>query len=480
MKKSKFLSALKQLDVEELADFGQFLKLYHRKDKTALRVFRYVQAFNPDFDSNALSTDQVYLKIYKEQLPEAPSAVRNTKVKKLLNKFSELSLWLKDFLWYQKISTPSVERDLIWSTILMERKMDRELKKHRLSLKEAIKSTLPTDVPGYLNQMLASYLTNYVSANQAGEKVQNSIPNFIENLDSFYAVTRLKLACVIETHKFLKGEINPDTASAFPLNSLMAIVSSSQIQNNPLIAIYLEMLILIINANKNNYGKVKAMLKENLDCIAPGERFEILVALQNYAAIQIRLGNREFMGLAHDMNVFGVENGFFTKDGIISANYYTSIINTACKESAWDWVQNFAVEYAPQLPPDIQEKVSKLGKAIILFEKGNYSDVISTLQGLVFSDPHSEIRSRSMILMSNQELKEDIRYLLPYCHAFEQYLMNRYKKDKSDIINASLNFVRTSKKIIIGTKDKAELIAEIQSFKLLYYRTWLLRQAGLL
>jgi len=480
MKNKKFLSILKKLNAEEIEGFGEFLQQYHKKDKIALRVFQYVYLFRPTFDQTKFTIDFIYRKVYKEQLPGKPDETRRKKVKKLLNKFSELSQWLGDFLWHQKITSPSLERDLVFSAILMERKMYRELSQHHASLKKSLKGSLPGDVPGYLKQVIASYLMNYQFFELVQDPDTDVLPDFIEHLDSFYAVTRLKLACEMATRMLIKPEANNNKPElAFPLSSLMGLLPPGHIKNNPLIAIYANLFRLITHKSKKNYEKVEALFKENINSIAPKEQYDILVFLQNYTARQIRLGKKRYLGIAHDLNVFGIEQGCFTKDGIILPNIYTNIINTACTANALDWAWDFAKECSPRLAPAIRNNVTKLGEAIILFEKEDYTGVLSTLPGESFSDTHCEIRSRSMFLRSAWELKKhlsDDDFVLNYCRAFEQYLVNRDKKSKADIVTASLNFVRIFKKMITGHKSKAELMAEIQSHELLYFRTWLLEK----
>ncbi|NUN99367.1 MAG: hypothetical protein HUU01_01990 [Saprospiraceae bacterium] len=477
MQKSKFISVLRQLRHEEMAEFAKFLKQYHKKDKTALRVFQYVYAHFPDFNHPNLSLELAYPEIYNTPLPESPLETKNRLAKKLLNKLSELSLWLEDFLWHQKISKPSAEKDLIWATILIERNLYPELSKHRLSLKKNLTQILPEDIPGYLNLMVASYLTNYHSAELARDTDPNMFPDFIKSLDSFYAVTRLKLACEMETRKRVKPETVTNGESPFSWSNLMALLPPDQVQNQPLLAIYSELFLLITENSHSSYEKVETILKENLDRIAQKEQYDILVFLQNYTARQIRRGNRAYLKIAHNLNVFGVDQGFFTKDGTISANHYTSIITAGCKANALDWVKDFAKVYSLKLEPNIREEATKLGEATIQFGMANYTEVLSILQNHYFSDTHCEIRSRSLIMMSIWELKETAKYIQKYSLAFEQYLINRYKKDKSSIIVASLNFVRIFKKIASGSKDKPELITEIESLELLFFREWLLQQA---
>lgn len=483
MKKSKLLSVLKKMKPEEIEQFSEFLRQHHKKDKTALRVFQYVIAYWPDFDDNHLAASYLYKKIYKESLPKTPLALKRKKLKNLQNKFADLMVWLKNFFWYQKISTKSLERDLIWSTILMEHEMHQELSKHRSELKEKVEKNKPQDVSGYLKRVIASYLANYRFSELIQDPDPRNLPDFIEHLDSFYAIARLKLACEMATRKLVKPDAEANTAAVFQVENLSALLPFPQIQNNPLVVIYTELYALITHKiegkdqKKDRYKKVEGLFRANIGGIAPEEQYDIIVFLQNYAAGEIRTGDASYLIIAHDLNVFGVEHGAFNKNGVISANYYTNIINAACKVGALDWAWGFADGYSSQLDQAIRENVTKLGKAIVLFEKKDYAAVYSILLGQSFSDTHSEIRSRSMFLRSAWELNlRDEDHVLSYCLAFEQYLVSRHKKNQSDVITASLNFVRILKKMFLGYKDKAKLIAEIRKHELLYFRAWLIEK----
>jgi hypothetical protein len=82
-----------------------------------------------------------------------------------------------------------------------------------------------------------------------------------------------------------------------------------------------------------------------------------------------------------------------------------------------------------------------------------------------------------MYLRSAWELNQHQEdYILSACLAFEQYLITRDKKHKSDIVTATLNFVRILKKMFLGHKNKLKLIAEIKAHELLYFRAWLLEK----
>lgn len=485
MKKSKLLSVLRKMKPEEIDRFGDFLQQHHKKDKTAQRIFQYVRAYRPDFADDNLAADCMYKKVYREPLPLAPPDLRRNKLKTLQNKFSDLMGWLEDFFWHQKISADSLERDLIWSTILMEHEMHPELSKHRVKLKKKIEENTPQDVSGHLKQLIVSYLANHPFPELIQDPDPKLLPDFIVHLDSFYAIIRLKLACEMATRKLVKPDAEANTAGDFQVEHLRALLPFPYIQNNPLVIMYAALLALITDnierkdKKTNKYQKVEALFRTNIDQIAPEERYAIIVFLQNYAASEIRSGNTTYLIILHNLNVFGLEHGAFKKDGVLSANHYTNIINTACKAGTLDWAWDFAEAYSSHLDPAVQEKIMKLGKAIILFEKKDYAAVISILQGQHFPDTHSEIRSRSMYLRSAWELnqrQED--YILSACLAFEQYLITRDKKHKSDIITATLNFVRILKKMFLGHKNKLKLIAEIKAHELLYFRAWLLEKVN--
>ncbi|MDZ4679182.1 MAG: hypothetical protein SH848_06465 [Saprospiraceae bacterium] len=473
MKNSKFLSFLGTLSRKELLAFEQYLLIFHRKEKIALLVFSYLKPFYPKFDNPAIAFNFAYQEIFGAPLPADPKAEKKSS-KKLLNALSDLFLFLKEFLIIQKVKKHPVEKELLWSRVLLERRKVRAFSTQYPELKKKLKASSPADVPGYLDKLAASYIPNYLILQDNSTRSIASLLTFIDDLDCFYASTRLKMACEIATQKNALA-LNLPMESAFQAVSLAGVLSPDLKKNNPLIVIYLELFQLIVNKQHESFEKAELLLREHTDSIEKQEQHMIVIHLLNYAAAQIRLGNPGGWSIVHRLNEYGIKKGLFIEGGLMLPVQFTNIINAACQTKSFKWAQNFVKDYAPYLGEGIRENNLALGQAQIAFEQGFYKKTISILKKNAGGDLFYELRVRSLILRSLCELRQENGEIQKYCFAFEQYIY-RNKKRNTEAIASVLHFIKILKVLIFRKKDKAHLVNEIKTLKPIQFEDWLLRQ----
>jgi len=472
MKNSKFLSFLGTLSKKELVAFEQYLLFFHRKEKIALLVFSYLKPFYPKFNTPAIAFEFAYQEIFGSPLPVEPKGGKN-KAKKLLNALSDLFLFLKEFLIIQKVKKYPLEKELLWSGVLLDRRKVRAFETHYPKLKKKVNSS-PVDVPGYLDKLAASYIPNYLLLEDNSARSIASLLTFIDDLDCFYTSTRLKMACEIATQKNVLA-LNLPMDSAFQAVSLVGVLSPNLKKSNPLIAIYMELFLLIVNKQHESFKKVESLLRANTDRIENREQHIIVIHLLNYAAAQIRLGHPEGWSMVHRLNEYGIKKKLFIEGGSMSPVQFTNIINAACKTRSFRWAQNFVKTYAPYLGEDIRENNIALGQAQIAFEQGFYKKTMSVLKKNPGGDLFYELRARSLTLRSICELRQEVVEIQKYCFAFEQYIF-RNKKRNTEAIASVLNFIKMLKIVIFRKKDKERIINEIKTLKPIQFEDWLLRQ----
>lgn len=473
MKNSKFLAFLGTLSKKELLAFERFLLVFHGKEKIALQVFTYLKPFYPKFKDPAIGFDFAYREIFGAPLPEDPTAGKKSS-KKLLNALSDLFLFLKEFLVIQKIRKHPVEKEVLWPGVLLERRRVREFSTQYPELKKKIRGSSPADVPGYLDKLAASYIPNYLLLQDNSTRSIASLLAFIDDLDCFYASTRLKMACEIATQKNVLA-LNLPMESAFQAVNLVEVLSADLKTSNPLIIIYLELFQLIVNKKQESFEKAELLLRKYTNSITKGEQHIIVIYLLNYAATQIRLGNSEGWSIVHRLNEYGIKQGLFIEGGVMSPVQFNNIINAACKTKSFKWAQNFVKAYAPYLGEGIRENIMALGQAQIAFEQGFYKKTMSILKKSAGGDLSYELRVRSLILKSLCELRQEVGVIEKSCLAFEQYIY-RNKKRNIEAITSVLNFTKILKILIHRKKDKELLVNEIKTLKPIQFEDWLLKQ----
>ncbi|MFN0037816.1 MAG: hypothetical protein ACKVUS_22360 [Saprospiraceae bacterium] len=472
MQKLKFFTLLRTLTEKEVQAFHKQLKQLHGGEEIALRVFEYAKRLHPDFrDGKKLDMAYAYSKIFGADLAE-----NENNRKKMLNALSDLHLWLKDFLLSEKVRLNSLESQVLWLGILQERGLGDDFSKLSARFYTEVSAYLKRDIKGFMRDMVAAYfyyqhLTWAMPLPDVG-----AIQQCMDTLELCTETIRLKMACEMASLKKVRPS-EPTASKASPRS--LEPPETHAAKSPPLLLLYREIHQLLMTEEEAHYTRLEAMLAEYADQIDPAELHGILRYMHNYAAMQIRIdkGKEAVFGKkVHQLNKFGLQHDFFTQKGAMSVTEFTNIVNAACSVKDFVWANSFVAEQSRFLPDDIRQDTMLLANAIILFEKKHFKQTLQLLRLTEFRDIHYAIRSRALILRSYVELREDADTILDYCSSFEA-LLRRNRKPQTGAVEATLEFIRVLKMLLLGKADKQALLERIEQTPNLYFRTWLRAQA---
>ncbi len=469
MKNSKFLDTLRTLNKDELSAFGKHLARNYGKEKIALDVFDYIKAFFPDYcDDKKLDIAYAYKKIFGGDIANDPY-----NRKKILNALSDLNGRLKEFLLWQKSGDESLESRILWLLIAKERGLKHEEDKQFESIRAHITASSIKSTADLLKGILVNYSYYYTPTNSKLKNRQFALAQCTTDLDKYYAITRLKLACEVATLQNL-------TDATFQQNWQLHIDSIMKwpgLAEEPLFQIYTEAFRFIVEQSEAAFYKTEDLLERNLQIIGKEELHVILSYLHNFTARQIRQNKPEYVPIIHRLNRLALEQGYFQRPGFISPTQFTNVVTIACDQGDLDWANLFITQCSPYLKKQQIEDTVKLANSIVLFKKKQYDEVLKELGNVDFIDLEHAIRSKSLVIRCMYELKCDSPQFDSYYHAFEIFLY-RKKKKRPEAVNSLLNFIRLLKLIYEGNTPRATLVEKINATSSLYYRDWLLEKAA--
>ncbi len=467
MKKSKLFSLLRTLDHNELSSFSKYIIRLHGREDVALAVFNYIKKFFPGFlDERKLEKRYAHLRIFKE-----PWAAKPGNDSKLLNALSDLHLWLKEFLLFQRISDKSFETQILWMKILKERGLSAELSRQAARLHGDIRTTARTSISDYIKGMEANYfLYYYLTPNKLSESI-STLQDCGNDMDLFYSVSRVKLACEMANRKnLMKLEYSQEA-----LPTVIELSKTKELSNAPLLKLYMAVYKLLSRWEDQRYLEIEKMLTTYVGKIEQEELLTILSYLHNYAAIQIRHGNERYWMITHRLNKFGADHGAFTGKSQITANQLNSIVNTACKVKDFDWASSFIKTHRNILPEDNKDNALLLAEAIILVEQKKYRLALKKLEKADLPELYDTIRARSLLLICHYELADSELDIIGLCIAFEGYL-KRHRKPRLEAVEATLRFIRMVKMLARGKAPRDEILREIEANPSIYFKAWLLEK----
>ena len=469
MRKRKFIQLAGTLNKDKMAAFSKHLKRLHCNDTVALAVFDHIRKLHPFLaEEPKLEINHAYKKIFK-----APLDGNKANRTKMLNALSDLHLWLKEFLLLEKIKSDAFESRTLWMSTLKELGLNDEYARKAAALQAMVEKMPKANIEDYMKGMAANYFFYYHLTHDKQKLDIQALSNCGSDLDLFYAVSRLKIACEMVNRQSLLSQ--PPSLEVLP--AIIELSKAKSISGHPLLVLYHKVYDLISSQEDLLFAELEHLLRENSKRVAPEELHTILSYLHNYAAAQIRRGDEKYWGMAHRLNVFAAENGVLEKSGQISSSQFNNIVNAACLCKDLKWAISFIKKYKPLLPDSIRKDTVALADALVLFEKKEYRNAVHKLADAAFTDLHHAIRSKSLILRSHYEMNDENFDVDESCAAFEIFLKRQQKPNRAAVA-ATLNFVKIVKKLKRQSQDKQRIINEIENTNPLYFRPWLLEKAA--
>ncbi|MCC6458911.1 MAG: hypothetical protein IT260_00470 [Saprospiraceae bacterium] len=463
---SKFYSLLSRLQEEDIAAFRKYLQQVHGKKKTALRLFDYIRKVHkkPRAAKN-LELDFAYQKIYRQDIGENR--------KNMLNTLSDLYLWLKEFLLWQKAKLESIESRALWLSVLREKGLDTEFSKHACMLRDDLARQPRKAIGDYLGALIASHFIHFETIQDKASAHSGYAKDYLTELNLYNAISTLKVACEILTIKDLRpAGFNTDLWPNEMLFSSLPVLSG-----HPLLELYQLIHRLIKTREEEVFHICVARLAECAAQINSDELNTVFLYLNNYASSQVRKGNKSIWGHMHSLNQIGIEHKIFTRSGEMSIAQFQNIVNTACKAGDFSWVKSFFTTQSEYLNPELRKDAQILTNAMVAAERNDFALVVRTLKEATPKDIQTQIRTKALLLIGYYETEDPEVDLYTFCANFE-FFLKRHQGTMFEAVQGTLQFVRFTKNLLQKQLPKEKLIETIQNAGLLYFRPWLLEKAA--
>ena len=458
MPRLKFLTLFRALEREEAADFYKYLKRTRSTETVALNVFGFIRKQK---DDSKLEIQYVCRKLYNDDSAKAQ--------KKLFNTFYDLHCWLKEFLLLQKANDGGFGSQFLWLAVLEERGMEEEFSKQAGIVQKKIASQPGKGIADYIQNIMVNNLVHYHRRSEKQLPGTDMLRRFKNDLDIFYAVSQLKVACELANFK----NQHPEDAAGESFPVLLEFANTSAPMQHPLYLLYREIYQMMTSGQDEHYARIINLLSEHVREIEAAEMHTMLQYLHNHAASQIRAGKEAFWESTHLLDRFGVEQGVFAQENKISTIHFNNIIAAACKAKNFAWALAFVASHGIYLQAEIRADTMLLAKTIISFEQKEYKKVIETLKPRDFDAPLDRIRARAMVLLSMYELDDDDT--LDYCQVFENFL-RRNRDTKGMAAKATLNTIQVAKMLIRKRAPRETIREKIDTANPIYFKPWLLEK----
>lgn len=464
---SKFLIILKNLSAWEIRNFQQFLNSPFFNQRTDVIQLLVIILDQQNGTIDTLTKEAIFQKIYPGQSFDAAELYRlNNRLFKLAEQFLALRITLDDSL------TMELNLAKAYRQINSEKSFQKTIhRSHQKLKKQSIRNA------DYLRHQ---YDLAYETYDYVGSKVRAGDTNLQEvgnHLDTFYIASKLKQACLAQSHSAVyKKEYQDELLTQI----LHYVEQHPSIFDQPAIAIYYNIYKGITEVQQEGYfPKLRSLILQYQDAFSTNEIRDFYLLAINYCIRKSNTGEPFFIQECFELYNSGLEQGFLLDNNVISKFTFTNAIAFALRLKKYNWVEKFIEQYQEKLPQKQQESTVLFNLARLRHQERKYPEAMQLLAQFQSEDYINHLIGRTMLLKMYYELGEwdALESLL--------YSMQKYLKRKEVLNYHRAHFqyiIRFTKKMMDlkpgDVAEKKALRKEIEESSFQSEKDWFLGQVG--
>ncbi len=469
----KIIELFTSLSTKEVKKLAQFLQSpYFTRSRQIIKIFQYLKKHHHTLPPKSIELRKVHNSIFSKETFNA---------KRIRDLLSDLSILIEQFLILQKIQGDKIRTSQLKMEVFEERSLYNLFEKEGRELNNKLENRKTKDATFHLDLMRLNeqqYLHPETEPLHVG---QTNITNIMKNLDSFYILSKMRYACeLISRSKTLQE----DHDNVLLLDEVRKLAVNYNKGENKLIEIYRMLIDLLLNESYDLFKILKQYFYKALDLINEVEKRAIFQYLVNHSTRQINIGKEQYKLELFNLYKTGLPLGFCFLNNKISHITFVNIVVTSSGVHKFKWTKDFMEQYQTNLNERIRDNTINFAKAMILFNKGRYFDILSLLDEVEPITDWYKLWIRSLKLRTLYEIAlSNMTYssvLENFLQSFEKYI--RKNNTFSEASNRPyLNYISIVKKLKkqehrITDKIKAKLIKEVIEKDQLIARAWLLEK----
>lgn len=256
-------------------------------------------------------------------------------------------------------------------------------------------------------------------------------------------------------------------------------LDSEPFRNVPLLVIYQQIVQCLIDPEEEqHFRSLLDNIEQQGEALSKNDLRECYQIAQNYCAIKINQGKREYYTEMFDIFKKIIQREVLLENGTLSEGLFKNIVTVGLGVGEFDWIENFIEKYTPHLPSDIRENARTFNLASLHFHQKKYQQVIGLVRDVEYRDVVYALSAKQLLVRTYYELGE-ILALDSLIDSFKIFL-RRNKLISKTQKREYLNFLTFVKNLTIlsaaDTRKIAKLRARIETASSITPKKWLLEK----
>jgi len=402
--------------------FGKFLASpYHTGGKNCKPLFKQLQKFHPDFETDKISYETLYNKLY-------PGRKFNKQV--MWNLVSAMEKFTKEFLVQDALK----KHKLVKMNLMLSEFGTRKLSNNYLQTLNEIEKLLEPggidyeyfDKKGHLENYKQTYYHSIDRVQSMGDSKLKASEYQIMLFLRMTVGGLNDLKVLSEKHNY-KFDVNIplEFAKNLDLKKIVDYAYKKNFEFAYLIEIYYHSLMMFLEPEQSHhFDRLRELYGMHFDRFTMSEKRNMMHWIVNYCVNNADTDEIKYMRIIFELNEFRLREGLvYYPEGQISKKIYIQILNAALAINETDWAVNFIKNYTINLQPDIRESMRCMANAFLYFHTKDYRKVLANLNKVEFIDVQDRFFARTLTARSYYELNE-FESLLLYIDSSLHFLVN--------------------------------------------------------
>lgn len=473
---SKLITQLQLLTSAEFKNFEKWLKSpWCNSNKNLVRLYQILKPFYPDFDSQKLTKEKVFAKLYPNKAYNPPW---------MHNLMSELFKQVESFQVHDAISKNGYESKFLLSRVLLEKNKPDLFVKKSYELIQELDQKANKDLGDFYPLIfLYEQLYQMPEAGKGQSSAYAALSKFDHFLDQFYLLGKSRF--FIEA---VEGKL--DFQKKFDFEQQLAY--QEQLQkglNSSTINAYQTYFKNRSELPKDRFAKLERAVLENFPQFHKKDKKLLLTLLINENARLLRMEGDQsaLFKKAFELYEIGLSHDLLLTNGYMPVTTFVNIVTTSTFLKKTAYSARFMEEFHSKLDSQYRDDVYEWAQVYLAFNAGDpklWMIAKKVIQAKP-SNNHFAIRARVLVIQMwvedfIQGKDQDVQFILDICLAFERQL-DRNKFLSESHTNAYKKFVQYAKRLMnVAEKSKVssekliKLEQSISSEANLHGKTWLI------
>jgi len=381
-------------------------------NESLMKLYEYLRKYYPAFTHKKLKGEYVYALLYPNK--EYKEGV-------LRVKYRQLTKVIENFLIWTQINNDEFQRKKILKDAFGARNNFDLFKKENDKLKTTLESSPFRDMEYYQEKVLLDYAFAFHPLRNRYKERDSSLEDLLKGIESFTLLCKFRVGVALKNDEKI---FNRTFDLPFIAEITAGAYTDFQVEN-PLVDLYANLFALMENQEVAMFFKLKSLFLENVSSIRGADQLIIFYLCLNYCVRNATRGEVRFYKEALELYKIGLKLKIVFVNGVMSDITFSNIVNIACHEEEYDWVDQFIETQKQYLNFHLREDAICFSKSILDFNLKKYDQAVALISSHHFSkDYQPKVRFLSVRILFEQFLNDSSLFdvLQAQIDAYEKFI----------------------------------------------------------